>query len=137
MGIFNDTQFAEVKVSDYRRVNQLTEFIGKNRSPTKMIETSKDWEVADALIKFWKKEQPEEYAFFKRTVAQYRKAYDHNQHGVKEEKGGASIQHLLEVPERLHKIFMSVYPMQRWDRKFIRQFIDRFPEFRLHRHSKI
>jgi hypothetical protein len=49
------------------------------------------------------------------------------QYAVSKEKGGAQIQHLIEVPEPLMNMISRAFPEQKWDKKFILKFAQRLP----------
>lgn len=133
---FISNRYLEVKISDYKRVSSLLEYIQKNRSPTKRVETSNDWQVVTTLYNFWKREQPLEYKFFMDAVQRYKNAYENNKFGemidqATGKKSAMELRHSLEIPERFYNIFTSVYPEQQWDKEFIRKFLKEIPELNL------
>lgn len=94
------------------------------------VECAKDWDALVYLYKLWKEFYPQEHKDFIRSCDIYRSSYTFNK-GISKEKGGAAVQHFLEMPETLHSMIMVVFPKVKYDRKFAKGLIDRLPEFKI------
>jgi hypothetical protein len=93
------------------------------------VNTEHDWELIEFLYKGWEVIYPEEARLFFDSMS-YIRAHTVN-HGVSKDKGEATIQHQLEIPENFYKMFRVMFPYQNWDKKFVTKFINRFKQFKV------
>lgn len=135
----DDISYVPVKTYEYKAIEQIVEFSRNKVSPSGKVETERDWAVVIALFEFWKSARPDEYKSWQQVVKGYREAYKDNRHGSAEDKGGASVQHLSEIPPTFYKLMHgeAFYPNQDFNRDFIRKLIDYIPDFKMHTSSKI
>lgn len=82
------------------------------------VETPNDWEAVVMLFELFRMEHPAHYAHFVESMKQYRQNTAHTNAIIKDEAGDM-VQHMLEVPEKFHHYMHSMFPQQKWDRKFI------------------
>lgn len=108
-------------------VDKLLELRSK-RGSNLSVQTEGDWAIMDFIYKGWRTLFSEYADGFESQMRTWR-AMTLNKMGVAKE-GGAMLQHQLEVPEKLYAMIKIVYPMQKWDKKFIKKFSDRFPQFK-------
>jgi hypothetical protein len=71
-------------------------------------------------------EHPEHYAWFVETMKQYRAGTTHNK-GIVKDDDGDMVQHMLEIPEVFHNYMHTMFPRQKWDKKFIRKLTSELP----------
>ena len=101
--------------------------LAKRNGCGKTIIREKDWEVLEQIIKMWQIIYPQESDFFYKSM---KKWWEHTKRlGVSKEKGGAMIQHKLEVPQKLYQMIEAIFPNQKWDKKFVNKFAKRFKIF--------
>lgn len=94
----------------------------------KSIQSENDWKVAEFIYKGWKTLYPTQSDEFEKHMSIIRAISVTN--GVSREKGGATIQAQMEVPQRLYQMLGSFFPYQIWDKKFVREFSKRFPQLK-------
>lgn len=94
----------------------------------KYIQSENDWTVMEFLYKGWKALYPVQSNEFENHMAVIRAIS--NPMGVSREKGGATLQAQLEVPQKLHQMIAAFFPLQLWNKKFVAEFAHRFPQFK-------
>jgi hypothetical protein len=94
------------------------------------VDTEAAWRIVDDVFKLWKRFYPHEYSAFVKSQKDFRRSQA-NKHGSAREKGGAEMQHLIEVHPRLHHILKNFFPRQQWDKKFIMKLVKRIPELQV------
>lgn len=90
------------------------------------IDGEKDWEIIWELFTLWYEEYPEEYYEFQKSIADIRRNLKNNK-GTFKSDSGELWQAQLEVPMTFHTMIKSIYPDQKWDRKFVREIAKRIP----------
>ena len=93
----------------------------------KRVTGEKDWDVIEKVIRMWQTLYPQESKFFYDSMKKWR--VNSKPSGINREKGGAMIQHKLEVPQKLYQLIEAVYPDQKWDKRFVEKFAKRFELF--------
>lgn len=92
-----------------------------------MITNENHWNLLELIIKGWSDLYPKHsHDFFQhmRTIRSHA-----NHLGVAREKGGATLQHQVEIPEKLYSLIRIAFPNQKWDKNFILKFARRMPAF--------
>lgn len=109
--------------------------IGHGRGgPNALVETETDWQVVAALVDLFAKVFPKEWKDF--VIAnKLTQSHQPNRHGLLEDpttkKGGlAQIRQLGQWPFELEIFIRVIWPKQRFDKKFIRNFMSRLPVFK-------
>lgn len=110
-------------------IDKLIEVRNKNGSTEGTISTEKDWETMQFLLRGWKILYPEEAYSFNNHMKILRR--DTKNNGLVKE-GNALIQHQMEIPETLYKMIKALFPVQKWDKKFVTAFTKRFPQLAPH-----
>lgn len=105
-------------------VDRIVEKLKHNDSGT--VQTENDWEAVVMLFDLFKMEHPAHYAHFVETMKQYRFATMSTNAIIKDDSGDM-VQHMLEVPERFHQYMHSMFPNQKWDKKFIMKLTRELP----------
>lgn len=108
--------------------DSLVQVAHDNISPNGFIETDKDWNVVEAIFKVWAARYPDDYRQFGESQKQVR-ANSFNDLGITKGKGGAEMQHQLNLPQKFDEMFRSLYPNQKFTKKFIQQLARKFPVF--------
>lgn len=73
------------------------------------IESVKHWEIVADLFRLWARFYPHEYkAFYDQQVELKRNQA--NEHGSRREKGGAEVQHVVEIPRRFYTLVKGIFP---------------------------
>jgi len=93
----------------------------------KTVTKEYDWKVIEKIIKMWQVLYPEESEYFNKSMQTWRSHTKKS--GIAKGKGGAMIQHKLEMPQKLHGLIMAIFPDQKWDKKFVNKFAKRFKLF--------
>jgi hypothetical protein len=109
-------------------VDKMIEFKSKNHCHD-MVLDEQDWDLIEFLYKGWEVIYPIEAREFFDSM-DYIRAHTVN-HGVSKDRGEATIQHQLEIPENFYKMFRVMFPYQNWDKKFVTKFINRFKQFKV------
>ncbi len=90
------------------------------------ITNEEHWKLVEFIINGWRALYPDlANDFFKHMADVRNKA---NSLGISRE-GEAMIQHQLEVPQSLYALIQTVFPQQKWGKKFILKFAQRFKGF--------
>ena len=93
----------------------------------KIIKTEYDWTVLEQTIRVWQTLYPQESEMFYKSMKKW--WANTKRLGVSKEKGGAMVQHKLEVPQKLYQMIEAIFPNQKWDKKFVEKFAKRFRIF--------
>lgn len=107
-------------------VDKLIE-VAKNNGSKGRVQTSLDWKTMEFIYKGWKVLYPKSSQEFESNMKLWRLRA--NDWGVSKEKGGAMIQHQLEVPMPLYQLIAAIFTDQTWDKKFVKSFARHFPQF--------
>lgn len=105
-------------------IDRVVEKLKHNTSGT--VESENDWEAVVMLFDLFRMEHPGHYAHFVETMKQYRFATMSTNAIIKDGEGDM-VQHMLEVPERFHQYMHSMFPNQKWDKKFIMKLTRELP----------
>lgn len=108
-------------------VDALVELAKKNGSKDQ-VETSFDWNTIDYMFKGWQTLYPNTMKDFLDHMAMWRS--QSTKYGVSREKGGAMIQHKMELPRPIHDMMKIIFPKQKWDKKFTEKFANRYVKLR-------
>lgn len=117
----------EREISEF--VNSLLEFADKNGSK-EMVTKEKDWDVIAFICKGFYVLYPKTAAEFEKNVRALR-ANQKSSHASIKDRGGAQAQHMLKVPSPLFRMIQVIFPLQKWDRRFVLKFAQRFPKFKV------
>lgn len=101
----------------------------KNGSKDK-VQTSKDWETMAVIVNVWSILHPKDYSRFVESQKKI-KANLINRNASAKGKGGAIIQHKMEMTPQLMQMIKVIFPLQEWDSKFIAQFTRKMPLFKI------
>lgn len=82
------------------------------------VETLNDWEAVVMLFDLFRMEHPAHYANFVETMKNYR-LNTAGTNAIIKDDAGDMVQHMLEVPEKFYQYMYTLFPNQKWDRKFI------------------
>jgi hypothetical protein len=107
-------------------IDNLILFARKNGS-SNQVKTSMDWKTLDFLYKGWAALYPKSASDFEIHMKEIQSV---SKHGIARDKGGAMIQHQLEIPSPLYRMMRVIFPDQKWDRPFVRKFSQHFPMMR-------
>lgn len=127
-------QFKEVTAKGLSQVEWLVKE-GRKLSPNGRIETEKDWDFMKYLYMFWRQNRPEEYQWFKKSIEVYRENYLDNKYGEVKEKSKMEFRHITEIPEGFATLVVSFFNNQKFDKEFLKNLIERFPDFKT-QHTK-
>lgn len=108
-------------------VDKLIELAKKNGS-TLRVETSLDWNTIDYMFKGFEILYPTSSKEFYAHMAEWRR--QSSRYGVSKEKGGAMVQHKMEIPMPVHQMMKIIFPLQVWDKKFAERFANRYAGLR-------
>lgn len=124
----NDLDIEMVPV--YRQLSEaidsIIEVANKNGSKDSVV-TSGDWETVIYIFKVWETLYPQQASDFYKSMSFFR---SHETTGVAKDKGGATIQHQLEVPQQFYLMFKVFFPKQKWDKKFVRGLSSVLPQLK-------
>jgi len=95
-----------------------------------VIQTESQWEVVIKVFEVWATLYPQEYINFKNSQGKAR-SNQKNHNASNREKGGAEIQHMINMPQVFHSILRVLYPNQRFDKKFVTKLGNRMPLLRM------
>lgn len=109
-------------------IDALIEVANKNGSKGQ-VETSKDWQTVEFIYKMFSAVYPYQEKLFLESMKFYRSMERFNK-GVSEEAGGASIQHQLEVPQKLYQMMKIIFPNQVWTKKFVKKLAAVLPQLK-------
>jgi len=111
-----------------RSLVQIVDFLVKKAKPCgKKVVKEYDWTVVKLVIETWQAFYPKESTYFYKSM---KKWWENSKRlGVSKEKGGAMIQHKLEIPQKLYELILAIFPEQKWDKKFVNKFAKRFKLF--------
>lgn len=90
------------------------------------VENDNDWEAVVMLFDLFRMEHPAHYEHFLETMKQYRLATSATS-GIIKDDSGDMMQHMLEVPEKFHGYMHSMFPNQKWKKKFIMKLTRELP----------
>jgi hypothetical protein len=110
----------KVRRKDVEDIDSLVE-LSHNRDS---VETQKDWDVIEALLKFFIVRWPIEFAEFKKTVPQIRST--RRRGGYTENK---EMMYLASLPPRFERLIKAVFPRQQFDKEFIYKLIRKYKIF--------
>jgi hypothetical protein len=102
----------------------------KKISPNKRIETDKDWDLVMDIYYYWRTLFPQEYGWFIEGVEDLREQHQFNK-GISDEKDGAKLQHVMEMPQLLWGLIVTAFPEEKMEEGFRDGFIKRLPEFKV------
>lgn len=94
----------------------------------KQIETEADWKVIEYIFKGWTVLFEQDYKRFIDKMKFLKSSLSNDDATAKEGEG--RVQHQMEFPMTLYKLIDSVFPLQKWDTKFVRKFANRMPELK-------
>lgn len=94
----------------------------------KRIETEADWRVIEYIYKGWTVLFEQDFKRFIDKMKFLRSELQNDNATAKEGEG--RVQHQMEFPMSLYKLIDSVFPLQKWDTKFVREFANKMPELR-------
>lgn len=89
------------------------------------ISTEKHWEITSFIFNLWTSLYPQEYTDFR--AFQARQKHDQKNNAVAREKGGAMVQHQLEIPRKFHDLLAVIFPKQKYDKVFVAKLAQRMP----------
>lgn len=92
------------------------------------VESSIHWQMLEYIMELWQGLYPQHAKDFLSSMEKFRRAS--NRLGIGKEKGGALVQHQLEMPQKLYQMITFVFPDQELDKKFVQKFTDRFKAFK-------
>lgn len=127
----------DVKYVPYER--DLVSFVDRavemaHSNTTKKVQTESDWNIIAFLYKGWSILYPQECHDFEEHIKRVH-LYSHDNKGIAKE-GSAQVEHLLEIPEKLYKMILSIFPEQKWSgeegKRFVRSFKKRFRQLAGH-----
>lgn len=129
----------DVKDVPYERpivqfVDALVEYAQHNGS-FKTVRTEKDWDTLIYIMKGF-------FALFPKTAEEFKKQIEDMRarqlraHAIAKDDRGNSIQHQLKIPKPLYQMIKIIFPEQKWDKKFVLKFAQRFPQFKV-THDKL
>ena len=124
-----DTEVVLITKAQLDAIDRLILLSQKLGNESGRVETPSDWRFVETIYKMWKKEYPDKFLDFQKSLDYYREQEIFNRGFNKEH--GAFIQHTLEMPESFYRIFKVFYPRQNLDRKFIDQLVKELPDFKL------
>lgn len=107
-------------------VDRLVEIAKKNGSKD-VVQTSKDWDTIAKMYEVFRVFFPKTEAAFVEGIQDFRKR--ENAHGIGKE-GGAAVQHQLEVPMPLFQMIETIFPQQKWDKKFVKGIAQVLPQLK-------
>lgn len=114
-----------------RAIDTLLEYAKQKQSPNSKVEYEGDWEIIAKIVQLWSIFCPEEYKAFAASQKEL-KASQANALGTAREKGGAEVQHQLEVPYLVDYMIKSFFPLQRTqEKKFVSELARRVPMFKV------
>lgn len=122
--------FVEVSTTDLRAVNRIVE-LSHQIDGSGHIHTSKDWDFVKVLWNFWKLGQQGHYRAFMREMKGYREGYKDNKYGVAEERGGASLRHIGNIPESFMGLLENYFPLQQFNKKFYQELGSHISDFNM------
>jgi hypothetical protein len=94
------------------------------------VESDRDWEAVVLMFELFKVEYPDHYNWFVEKIKFYRQATE-DTHGIIKDDAGDSMQHQLEIPEGFHMYVHTLFPNQKWDKKFVRRLTKELPIFKV------
>jgi len=125
MDNFNEQpEYVVVPRAKMQIIDRVVEKLKNNESG--LVETQNDWDAVVLLFDLFRVEHPEHYAWFIETMKQFRAGTTHNNAIVKDDDGDM-VQHMLEIPEVYHNYMHTMFPRQKWDKKFIRKLTSELP----------
>lgn len=122
--------FVEVSHTDLSAVNKIVE-LSHMIDGSGYIHTKADWDFVSILWKFWKAGQRRHYEAFTREMNGYRAGYKDNKYGVAEEKGGASLRHIGNMPDTFMQLLENYFPLQKFNKAFYRELGSKISDFDL------
>lgn len=106
--------------------------VRKKASPDGRIESDKDFEILVNVYGVWRKYFPEDYRSFIKSAEQIRNDVTmQGTKGIVKGEGEARMQHQLEIPEKLHQMIVIIFPQHKYDKAFVKKFVQYLPEFRV------
>jgi hypothetical protein len=94
----------------------------------KYIESEADWKVVEYIYKGWTVLFEKEYKRFTDKMKYLRSELSNDNATASEGEG--RVQHQMEFPQSLYSLIDAVFPLQKWDTKFVREFANKMPELR-------
>lgn len=91
------------------------------------VTTQGDWDTLAFIYKGWKILYPQDAWNFEHDMMKVRK--DTVKKGIVKE-GEAMMQHLMNIPGPLYHMIKTIFPNQKWNRKFINKLLFVFPQMR-------
>lgn len=117
-------EYVAVSPNKLKLVDAIVYKVRHNTSGT--VESDQEWEAIVLMFELFKLEYPEHYDWFVDKIKFYRQATQ-DTHGIIKDESGDSMQHQLEIPEGFHMYVHTMFPNQKWDRKFVRRLIKELP----------
>ena len=118
-----DKVYVAISAKKLNKIDKIVE-LAKGR-PT-FVDGDKDWEIIWELFVLWHEAFPENFEEFSRYIAEYRRNLK-NKDGMFKSESGELYQAQLEIPEKLFIMIKTIYPDQKWDRKFVSSLARRLP----------
>lgn len=126
---FNEIDWVPFRKTVVDAVDTIVLCAKKNGS-TLYVRNDKDWDTMTMIVRVWRTLFPEHYSIFRKSQEEIRSELL-NEHAAAREVGGAEIQHVMEIPQMLYQMIKIVFPMQKWDKKFIHDMSVRLPLFKI------
>jgi hypothetical protein len=117
-------EYVAVSPTKLKLVDEIVFKVRHNTSGT--VESDQEWEAIVLMFKLFTIEYPEHYEWFIDKIKFYRNATQ-DTHGIIKDESGDSMQHQLEIPEGFHMYVHTMFPNQKWDKKFVRRLISELP----------
>ena len=117
-------QYIAVPPKKVALVDNIVHKLRHNTSGT--VESDLEWEAVVLMFELFKVEYPEHYEWFQNKITEYRRVTDSSK-GIVKDESGDSMQHQLEIPEGFHMYVHTMFPNQKWDKKFVRRLIKELP----------
>lgn len=121
-------EYVAVSPAKLKLVDEIVYKVRHNTSGT--VESDTEWEAIVLMFELFKIEYPEHYDWFVDKIKFYRQATQ-DTHGIIKDESGDSMQHQLEIPEGFHMYVHTMFPNQKWDKKFVRRLIKELPILRI------
>ena len=102
----------------------------KKNGSKDIVQTSRDWDTMRKIVEVWHILFPSDYEVFVKSQKIIRDSLN-NPNASAKDKGGAEIQHQLNLPQMLFTMIGIVFPLQIWDKKFVAQFSREIPMFKI------
>lgn len=106
-------------------IDSVDKFWQVNGSKDGYVTHKGDWKVIRYCYDLFRISYPNEVKIFIQTQKELRRDLKNEKGMIKE--GDARLQHIAEIPQKLHALISVFYPKQKWDAKFVRQLCKEIP----------